>query len=516
MTFCQDIYNMLCKKHPNTNIYVIGDHHLFHRNIIDYTRTKFNTIEEMNEYIISTHNRIIKKEDIVIFLGDFCLRNSKIGPSCRIMNGHKYLILGNHDPKNIEKKYYALGFEGVYTTPIKIGSSFLSHEPLVKEEKDDLTFQGILQEFTNCANGINYHGHIHTKDSNISSSHINVTCEAQEYEPALIGKTGNPTNEKPLFINSNQFVNACDQLKKAYGLESSLLLNDYIYSMMLESLTKYQERSFIQGSFGLYKKYGYASAFSDLDISCLYNPIESKKKNYSALKRISDDAYEHLKRIDGINLAFFKRYSSVRIFSASLAKPNAIFSHCYSDMNLLLLDCYRNSDFINLHGGSSIEKFLTKKNSFMTDDFCFPQFHVQTLKPVGDISNLLLQIMFQKDHNEKKALALKKLHYVYKHAIKDDTLENFLDTFIRFFLRNVALLNSWCRSREIEYIKAQSSKMRSLLEPYIKKLPEPLLEQIYDVLMNPNSLFLEIYNELVHTPLEHTFESCEKIMKKIK
>lgn len=152
----------------------------------------------------------------------------------------------------------------------------------------------------------------------------------------------------------------------------------------------------------------------------------------------------------------------------------------------------------------------------MLSDFCFPKFHVQSLKPVGDISNLILQILFQEDHTNQKILALKKLHYVYRHAIKDDILENFLDTFIRFFLRNIALLSSWCRNSEIEYIKAQTSNMSTLIKPYIKNIPEPLLEQIYDVLTNPNSLFLEVYDELAHTSLEKTFDGCAKIMKKIK
>ncbi len=295
MTFCQDIYDMLCKKHPNSNIYVIGDHHLFHRNIIEYTRPEFQSIDEMNEHIINAHNRTIGSNDVVIFLGDFSLKNSEIGKSCAKMKGHKYLILGNHDPKNLEKKYHSLGLEGIYTTPIRIGNQFLSHEPLIKGQKEDLTFQGILREFDSCESAINYHGHFHIKGNNLSSSHTNATCEAQGYTPMLIGKTlsKQSTDEKPLFINSDQFVSACEFIKKSYGLEAKLLLNDYIYSMMLESLTKHRKQHLIQGSFGLYKKYGYASSFSDLDISCIYNPANSKKKNQNMLKVISDEMYEY-------------------------------------------------------------------------------------------------------------------------------------------------------------------------------------------------------------------------------
>lgn len=517
MTFCQDIYDMLCRKYPNSNIYVSSDHHLFHNNIIGYTRTNFKSVNEMNEYIINMHNKVVKENDIVLFLGDFCLRNSEVGPSCKNMNGHKYLVLGNHDQKGLEKKYHSLGFEGVYTTPIKINDNFFSHEPLIKGAKEDITFQGILNEFINCTNAKNYHGHIHKKEDNISHSYINVTGEAQDFIPVLIGKTTKPNNNKtPLFINSEQFESSCASIKKLYGLDTKLLLDDYIYSMMLESLTYHCEQSFIQGSFGLYKKYGYISTFSDLDISCIYNPLKSKNKNYSVLKDISDDMYEHLKNIDGVNLEFIKKFNTIRIFNASLAKHNNIFSNCYSDINLILLDCYKNSDFINLQGKSSVEKFLEKNNFSTLKDFYFPKFNVQALKPVGDISNLLLQIMFQQNNTDKKVSALKKLNYVYKNTVKDAEIENFLDTFIRLFLRNIALFSSWGRYGEIEYIKTLYTKIQSLIEPYIKMLPESLIIQIYDVLTNPNSLFLEIYDELVNTPTEKTLNSCTKIIKKIK
>ncbi len=518
MTFCQDIYDMLCRRHPGSKIYVIGDHHFFHKNIIEYTRSEFDNIEAMNEHIINAHNEVVGKDDIVIFLGDFCFKNSMIGPFCASMNGHKYLILGNHDLGSLEKRYHSLGFEGVYTTPIKINNGFLSHEPLIKGEKNDLTFQGILSEFVNYDGGVNYHGHIHENCGNISAAYINVTCEAQAYKPILIGETPNikTTNGTSLFINTGEFEKACGMIHKSFCFDGKLLLDDYIYSMMLESLTSYYNQSFVQGSFGLCKKYGYISSFSDLDISCFYDPSKSKNKNFGMLKTISDEMYEHLKNIDGINLEFFKRFSNLRIFSASLARDNATFSKCYSDMNLILLDCYRSSDFLDLCGGTLIEKFLSKIDSSMLTDFCFPRFHVQTLKPVGDISNLILQMLFQEENASKKALALKKLHYVYKHAIKDEVLENFLDTFIRFFLRNVTLLASWGRTGEVDYIREQFSNLHSLIEHYIRTIPEPLIGQIYDVLTNPNSLFLEVYEELISTPLEQTFDSCTKIMRKLK
>ena len=61
---------------------------------------------------------MITKDDIVIFLGDFCFKYGSIKEILDRMNGHKYLILGNHDLEDLVKNYPNLGFEGVFTFPI--------------------------------------------------------------------------------------------------------------------------------------------------------------------------------------------------------------------------------------------------------------------------------------------------------------------------------------------------------------------------------------------------------------
>ncbi len=176
-SLCQDIYNLLCQKYHDTNIYCIGDQHFFHSNIINYTRFNFSSVEEMNEYIIRTHNATISDNDIVIFLGDFCFKNVFIKDILDKMRGHKYLILGNHDSNDLIKHYFTLGFEGVFVNPIKIGNIYLSHEPLVTQERADMQFNLIVNEFLNCMDAQNYHGHIHIADSTFSSKYHNATCE---------------------------------------------------------------------------------------------------------------------------------------------------------------------------------------------------------------------------------------------------------------------------------------------------------------------------------------------------
>lgn len=129
-SFCQDIYPTLCKKFPNRNIYLISDYHFYHDKIIQYSRNLFSNVLQMNQYIIDSHNEIVNDEDIVIFLGDFCFNNGETSSILNKLNGHKFLILGNHDSEKLLKKYPTLGFEGVFASPVRLQGDYLSHEPL--------------------------------------------------------------------------------------------------------------------------------------------------------------------------------------------------------------------------------------------------------------------------------------------------------------------------------------------------------------------------------------------------
>lgn len=91
-SYYKDIYNLLCKRHPNRKIYVISDNHFYHSNIIKYQRTEFNDVIKMNEYIINQHNSIVNNDDIVIFLGDFSFKKSSIKNLLEQMKGHKIYI----------------------------------------------------------------------------------------------------------------------------------------------------------------------------------------------------------------------------------------------------------------------------------------------------------------------------------------------------------------------------------------------------------------------------------------
>ena len=113
------------------NTFLIGDTHFCHANIIRYCNRPFKTVQEMNQAIVDNWNDIVKPNDQVFVLGDFCLGNKKaIIEMGQMLNGHKNLILGNHDRGSMNA-YREAGFESISKYPILLHDYFLlSHAPL--------------------------------------------------------------------------------------------------------------------------------------------------------------------------------------------------------------------------------------------------------------------------------------------------------------------------------------------------------------------------------------------------
>ena len=79
-------------------IYYIADLHFGHKNVLRFDNRPFADTDLMNEVMIQNWNACVKEEDTVYVLGDAFWKNEE--ESIRIMhrlNGHKHLILGNHD-----------------------------------------------------------------------------------------------------------------------------------------------------------------------------------------------------------------------------------------------------------------------------------------------------------------------------------------------------------------------------------------------------------------------------------
>ena len=87
----------------NKKVWFTGCQHYGHYNskgigIIDYKNRPFSNIKEHDECLIDNYNSIIKSDDDVFHLGDFALcQTREVQRIANILNGTKFLVLGNHD-----------------------------------------------------------------------------------------------------------------------------------------------------------------------------------------------------------------------------------------------------------------------------------------------------------------------------------------------------------------------------------------------------------------------------------
>ena len=133
-----------------------SDTHFNHANIIRFCNRPFRNVDEMNETIVANWNATIGMDDTGFHLGDFCLGGA--AEWTRLLdrlNGRIYLILGNHDLKNIRQGFLGR-FEHVsMQMRIEIGKRkiYLCHYPFLCFEGG---YKDVWQLF----------GHVHTRKSN--------------------------------------------------------------------------------------------------------------------------------------------------------------------------------------------------------------------------------------------------------------------------------------------------------------------------------------------------------------
>lgn len=154
--------------------FVISDHHLGHENILTFTNgtgkltRPFDTLDEMHEVIIECHNKVVRPEDTVYFLGDVVINRKKGFPILPLLNGRKILIKGNHDIFKL-KDYlpHFADIRGVHVLPHK---AVLSHVPLHPDSVDRPSWN------------LNIHGHLHQNTLN-DPRYFNACVERLNYIP---------------------------------------------------------------------------------------------------------------------------------------------------------------------------------------------------------------------------------------------------------------------------------------------------------------------------------------------
>lgn len=79
--------------------FYIADCHFGHDKVRLLDGRPFASVEEMDETMIVRWNeRVRKKKDEVVILGDLCLgKGEQVNELLHKLNGKKYLVTGNHD-----------------------------------------------------------------------------------------------------------------------------------------------------------------------------------------------------------------------------------------------------------------------------------------------------------------------------------------------------------------------------------------------------------------------------------
>jgi calcineurin-like phosphoesterase family protein len=141
----------------------------------------------MNEALVDNWNRVVRPQDHVYHLGDVTIeRGSKNSQQAqrlvrliRRLNGHKRLILGNHDHYPVQV-YVEAGFEKIRGTGRWLDGCLLSHYPVHPQS---------LGRARACI-----HGHIHEKPAyrpvqgeDREIPYYNVCVEATNYTPITLG-----------------------------------------------------------------------------------------------------------------------------------------------------------------------------------------------------------------------------------------------------------------------------------------------------------------------------------------
>lgn len=178
-------------------IWFTSDTHWGHKNIIKFCSRPWNNVEEMDQGLIENWNSVVKETDIVFHLGDFAFAtNGRWKQILEQLNGHIYLILGNHDRVRWPGDKTMELFSGVFQQAfLKIDNKqiYLNHCPL-------LCYDGIYRDPENTVWALSGHTHIqkhnnHGKDFErlkyMLPTQYDVGVDFNDYKPISFSEVSN-------------------------------------------------------------------------------------------------------------------------------------------------------------------------------------------------------------------------------------------------------------------------------------------------------------------------------------
>ena len=148
-------------------VWLGGDYHFRFKNILKYR--EFDSLENMENHIITNHNAMVKEGDTFICIGDFCegVDPKELLPK---MNGHFLFVRGNHDTHPFFKNMP----DGIFLRR-KGFNIYITHDP-----RRGRSFNHI--DLVICG-----HVHQHWRIRNIGNKmYINVGVDVNDFKPVSL------------------------------------------------------------------------------------------------------------------------------------------------------------------------------------------------------------------------------------------------------------------------------------------------------------------------------------------
>lgn len=172
--------------------FYISDMHFGHTNIIKHCQRPFDTVEAMDEVMINNWNQAVKNDDTVYILGDIAFSKAakKASHYLQLLNGNKYIILGNHD-QDIRKnrsEYIRRGIVKDVSPYMEITDTFRGKNQRI------VLFHYPITEWNNYFRGsIHLYGHVHNNTENQSyqimkgiNGAFNVSADILDFTPRTL------------------------------------------------------------------------------------------------------------------------------------------------------------------------------------------------------------------------------------------------------------------------------------------------------------------------------------------
>lgn len=168
-----------------SHIYFSSDLHLNHDRDFIYKPRGFQTVNEMNEAIITRFNEVIEPDDTLYLLGDIMLGDAETAQLlfARLLKCRTYVVYGNHDTAARIEFYYSMYHCKSYPTLTRDiwynGWRFiLSHYPMLVGGNESFKKRKL----------VNLSGHTHSRDkfAMMDQGIYNVAVDAHDCYPVDI------------------------------------------------------------------------------------------------------------------------------------------------------------------------------------------------------------------------------------------------------------------------------------------------------------------------------------------